>query len=398
MKKNILLIILGTILVSCNNEIQNNEQIEVIDLTSSSKKKFSELFSSYEIIQLETNSSSLVGLSISKAEIYKGKMYFLNLLSSRKNILCFDSIGNFSFVIDRLGSGPEEYTYLQDFFIDKNRNEMILICIPYKDIMYLDLDGNFIKTKARPDESYINQMFPINDSIYMGYSMITQAPIDFNLIQYDANSFEIIQKTDKMKEYVPFLGNFPLTYYNNSAYYYDNMSDTIYDVTDVNFAEALYYVNSGKDTQDAKKQFKAIALKDPSLFFNKSFEILYDKDMICVYSYYINNNWVALNVDKPKERYKREKGVKKYIVFYNKKKQESYSSENIIFDIFNLKEALPELKIAANCDDYFYLLINYEFTEEQKNLIKQSKLTEKEKAILINHTEEDNPIIMKIKT
>ena len=61
-------------------------------------------------------------------------------------------------------------------------------------------------------------------------------------------------------------------------------------------------------------------------------------------------------------------------------------------------ETLPELKIVANCDDYFYLLINYEFTEEQKKQIKQSKLTEKEKAILINHTEEDNPIIIKIKT
>ena len=401
MKNVYLFIILGTLFVSCNgksNERRNNELIEVIDLVSSSQKKISELFSSFEIIQLETDTSSLVGLSLGRMEIYKDKIFLLNQLSSRRNILCFNSNGNFLFAIDRFGEGSEEYTYLQDFFIDKNQDELVLICSPYGAVMYLDMEGNFVKTKARPDKSYISHMYPLNDSTYMGYSDMVSQPIGFNLMQFDANSFEIKQMSDMVKEEIPNMGHLRLAYYNNSIYFYDFLGDTIYDVTDLNLIKTLYYINSGKDTQDAKKQIKAISSKKNEIYIMESLKIYYDMGMISIHSYFINNNWVAINIDEPRERYKMKEDIFESIVFYNKKKQESYSSKNIIFDVFNLNEALPEIQIIGNSDDFLYILINIEFTEKQKEQIKQSKLTEKEKAILINHTEEDNPIIMKIKT
>ena len=403
MRNKYLLIILAAILVSCNktsrNDAQGNDQIEVIDLMSSGKKKVSELFSSFEIIPLETHTSSLVGLYVVKMEFYRDKIYLLNRLSSRKNILCFDSNGKFSFVIDRIGEGPGEYAYLQDFIIDSNREELILFCGPNESVISLDLNGNFIKAKAKPDAlSYLNQIVPLNDSAYMVYSDVNLQPVGFNLIQLDATSLEIKRKSDKMKEYTLDLGIFCLTYYNNNVFYYNNISDTIYNATDIDSITPLYYINSGKDTQDAKKQFKALASKskDRDQFIEESLNILYDKGMKVFYSYYLNSSWVAINIFEPKERYKMEEGVSTSIIFYNKKDRKSYSSKNIVFDIFNLKDAIPEIKLIGSSDESFYLLIRDEFTEKQKAQIRQSKLTEDEKNILINRTEEDNPIVIKM--
>ena len=142
----------------------------------------------------------------------------------------------------------------QDFFIDRNKEELILICNPYGVVIYLDMDfGNFIKTMPRPDEeSYIIQMHQLNDSIYTGYSEMDTPPVGINLIQYDANSFEIKQKAGKIKDPLH-MGHLCLAYYNNSMYYYGFFCDTLYDVTDINLPKTIYYLNSGKDTQYAKK-------------------------------------------------------------------------------------------------------------------------------------------------
>ena len=400
MKKIYLLMMLGILLISCNktnnNIAESSGQVEVINLISSTQKNFSEVFSSFEIIPLETNDSSLVGRRISKMEFYKNKIYLLNVLSSRKNILCFDSSGKFLFVIDKIGSGPEEYTHLEYFFIDYYQEKLVLIC-EAGELMHLNMDGNYIVTKNSSEKSYLTQMFALSDTVYLGSSDEELPPVGFNLIQFDSNSLEIKQKSDKLKEGIPsIMGNFCMTYYKNNVYYYNNINDTIYNVTNMNSMEVSYYINSGKDTQNAKKQLKAFASKDYNQFLNFFQKLFTDKGIKLVSSFYMNSGWVAINIIEPKEKYKAAEGVFVSTIFYDKKTKESYSSANIIFDIFNIKEAINDIHIIGSSDDTFYFLIKNEFTEKQKEQIKQSKLTKEEKEILINHEDENNPIMIKI--
>ena len=400
MKKIFLLIIGVTLLISCNktsnNVGQSDEKNKVINLTSSNNKKISELFSSFEIIPLETNDSSLVGLGVRYAEFYKDKIYILNTIGSGRNVLCFDSKGDFLFVVDRVGQGPEEYSNLGEFFIDRSRDEMILICERGK-VMSLDLDGNFKKTQMRSDKYNITNASYVNDSTYVGYGGEGLLPGKFDLIQFDSNSLVVKRKSDKIKEPIPYAGDLCLSYYSNNLYYYSFMSDTIYDVTNIEAPEAIYYINPGQNTQNAKKRLIAFS-SEYDKFVEEFVKLANSEKMKLIYSYYMNKDWVAINVFEPDERSAKKQKMRESVIFYNNEKRESFSSDNIIFDIFNLNEGLNDVQIIGSSDDSFYLLIENEFTEKQKTQIKQSKLTEKEKAILINYTEEDNPLLIVIKT
>jgi hypothetical protein len=131
------------LLFACEKKQNESTDIEYIDINSPEKINFTDLFKEYHLIFPETNDSSLFGLEIQRIERFKDKIYLLNQKQSGKNILCFDINGRFLFAIDRMGYGPGEYTYLENFFIDTKYNKIILVC-ENTTWFYFDLDGNFL--------------------------------------------------------------------------------------------------------------------------------------------------------------------------------------------------------------------------------------------------------------
>ena len=81
-----------------------------------------------DFIPLETTDRGLTGLHVTRIECFEDRIYLLNKMSSHSSILCFNKEdGRFLFVIDRIGQGPEEYSYLNDFLIDIDKRNIVLL-------------------------------------------------------------------------------------------------------------------------------------------------------------------------------------------------------------------------------------------------------------------------------
>ena len=58
--------------------------------------------------------------------------------------------------------------------------------------------------------------------------------------------------------------------------------------------------------------------------------------MISFRSCYINDNWVAINIDEPRERYKMKEGILESIIFYNKNKNLTMRTKILLLSIYAL--------------------------------------------------------------
>lgn len=116
--------------------------------TPGGKIKLSELVGDkFKLTPLETTDHSLVG-NINKIRKIGEKYY---ILSDERRIFCFDKDGKYLSTLERLGSGPEEYTHIGDFDVYNvdGKNE-IWLC-----------DVEAIKIYNAADLSYIRSMkFP----------------------------------------------------------------------------------------------------------------------------------------------------------------------------------------------------------------------------------------------
>lgn len=123
MKKNVILLLVAitSIATSCIENSNDSKKEPLLKLSkvqniNSIKTKLSEVFKSHSIVKLETNEESLIGGRSNKVLKYQSEYY----ISSLNTILKFDSKGNFSGKLDRLGQGPEEYHAIYDFDIVNN--------------------------------------------------------------------------------------------------------------------------------------------------------------------------------------------------------------------------------------------------------------------------------------
>jgi outer membrane protein assembly factor BamB len=135
------------IIVGCKtgNKQANNlfaENIIEINLsTNKNKVLYSELFDSLKYICLETTDDILIK-EITRLKYVDEKIYILDKRS--QTVFCFDMGGKLCWKIHSLGQGPQEYTQLTDFDIDKENNKLYLFSFRDKILVY-DLSGNFIK-------------------------------------------------------------------------------------------------------------------------------------------------------------------------------------------------------------------------------------------------------------
>jgi hypothetical protein len=89
------MVILIFLLCSCKRQENNSTVIDIIDIDSRDKINFSNLFSEWQLIIPESKDSSFFGLDILRIEKYKDRLYLLNQKQAGKNILCFNTDGQF---------------------------------------------------------------------------------------------------------------------------------------------------------------------------------------------------------------------------------------------------------------------------------------------------------------
>jgi hypothetical protein len=395
MKKSVFIFIpFLMILFSMCGDKSPNKQIATIDSESRTGVKLSDIFSGVNVIELETADSSLVGLSIEKIEYYKGKFFVLNQLSTHRNILCFDADGKFLYTIDRIGSGPQEYTYLGTFVINKSE-DLLILSLERGDYDFYDLNGNYLKRIKTADEYFERQIVYKNNDVYIAHNDSEARPEGYNLLSLNPETFDITDKSDVIKEEFYETGFPPLSIFEGNILFYSN-NDTIYDISNsIYHRHPLYFLKLDKKTVLSKKNLKNRDFSDHELLGQEVSSLFSQGQIVFFTSLFENEKWISVNLVKGGEKNNPDKlpYVNKFVL-YDKETGISYLSENIIFDMFNL-DKLYNIKIAASVPGKLYGLLDKVFSEKEIIKIKESNfLSEKEKEILINRDISDNPVLI----
>jgi hypothetical protein len=122
---------------------KNVRQISVEKIDENSVLKYSDIFSKFHFVKLETQDSSLIG-RVDKIIATEDKFVILDA-SIAKMVFVFDKNGLFLNRIGNNGGGPEEYDCPDDIAYDKYNDEILVWCSNYKSIFRFKLSGTFVK-------------------------------------------------------------------------------------------------------------------------------------------------------------------------------------------------------------------------------------------------------------
>lgn len=144
MRKYILYISLLFVGVSCESSIKEDSDAKVIafDLDNRTQAVDTSLFSSAEVVFLQTTKESLIE-DISK--VIFGDSTIVIVDSRRNRVLFFDYDGKFIRSFSKIGRGHGEYVQFVDAALDLRSGNLVLCADIPRQLMYYDLNGNFIK-------------------------------------------------------------------------------------------------------------------------------------------------------------------------------------------------------------------------------------------------------------
>lgn len=199
------------------NKISNTPTLS-ISLENPREPIFKDIFSSIEIIPLESNEKSIIGkLFKGKNVIYIPEKYYLTA-DNRYVINVFDIKGKFiSNSINQIGEGPNNYKILQDFTFNPYTNTIDILDV-FGNIFQYDIHFNF-KSKYRitnNKKTIFRHLFPISINEYALFNRT-----DKNLFYiYNKKNEKIIKKV----EYTGFIayisGNFcPFNQENDELFF-----------------------------------------------------------------------------------------------------------------------------------------------------------------------------------
>ncbi|GHT61492.1 hypothetical protein AGMMS50239_12510 [Bacteroidia bacterium] len=398
MKHLIYIVICILLLCSCHKQENNNAEIEIIDIDSRDKINFSDLFSEWHLIFPESKDSSFFGLEILRIEKYMDRLYLLNQKQTGKNILCFNLEGRFLFSIDKIGNGPGEYTYLGDFFID-TKIDNIIISNEGNEWLYFDMDGNYLYSKRLPPELQLDRYTrEFNDSLYITYCECMDMTCT-NIAFLDRNTLvpkhSIKPTSPSLSDFVPALS---ISGNENAFFYYDG-NDTIYNISsDIGNKKPAYFADFGKKQQKFKQKLR---MNNNEEFMNLFVKAFNNKEIRPTRSFLYNGKQIAINYSEYNSDNQQHTGpglnFRNQIVFYDTHTKKSHNTTHINFDIFNSVN-IKKLTMVGCFDGYFYAIINSLLSEKEIQTMLQSDYLSKDaKKMLLNMSEESNPIIMTFK-
>ena len=394
--KRIKFIVLCLILFlfSCENGDRQDNSIEQIEVDSKNSVDFTKLFNEYNLIFPETKDSSFFGVLIERIERYKDRLFLLNLSQSGRNILCFSLEGKFLFSIDRIGGGPEEYTYLGDFFIDRQQ-DVIILSLDKNEWMYLDIDGNYLYKKKLPSEiGTIRKTYEFNDSLYIAFYECRNQNNCGDIVFLDRKSLQVKNVMYPINNDIPSLHFGMSISFNQGIFFQYAVNDTIYRLSSTTQnKQAEYFVNFGKKQQNFKnslyKQAESVKTKQIT-------DAVLEDILRLPNGFFSNKEYHAITyLAYDSKGMTMERGPQFQTVFYNKETKKSYNTQFINYDIFAGINNSKTILLGSCSENYFYAVINSPFSKEEiKKIVTSKHISEESKQALLNMEEDSNPIIM----
>lgn len=191
--KHLFYIYLLFICIGCQNNTNSTREGIAIEVDNNNKiAKFSDLFSTIDIIPLETLDSSLIS-STDKIIQHHDKIFILD--KTQQILFIFNETGKFLWKLDKAGRGPTEYLGIEDIVINPETENIEIISSPGQYIIY-DPNGNFIQAYKIPANA-IHAFFPINKDLTAFYEKVQG-----NLLIFSKEKNTIIQAKPMSEQFI----------------------------------------------------------------------------------------------------------------------------------------------------------------------------------------------------
>lgn len=389
-------ILLVSLFFSCSNSQHPLTQVEnvILDLDLQKELKLSSIADSIEVIPFEQTEYSDIA-QIRRIIPYKDRYYILNTVGFiNGTLLVFDKKGNFIYKLDKRGGGEGEYVNLQDFTINPQTDELVLLTFP-KTIYLYDLNGNY-KSKLECRSGDENISIDSIGNIYSTGFCTENNPNRLSLINsQNIHFFAPITDTDFVRvNHHTFTNEFDS--YKGEVFYSFPYCDTIFNVTG-GYKKPIYYINY----KDLKFPVKDVFTKNRRIEDLEPFEKEFSKRLRTDIFQFTNDYLYIGSVDGERHG---------FISLYSFRSKKTLVAHRIIDDMFFpnnsfvLKPFRLPIEVEGNYLLWFvrpsWLLNGYEAYKNQLNGEEWKAFCSRNPEIIRiceQLDDESNPVLLKIK-
>ena len=358
-------------IISCNSNEEINGVINIDDIAEVS---FYDIFSSVEIIPLETTNQSLLSMQpVNKSIFENNKFYIKN--DKKMEILVFEENGKFIKSIDHLGRGVGEYTYIQDFNINRFTGNLEILTL--SNILAYNIDTDlFIEEYPIPvpPKHAVNHFMNLTNEIDVFYSIFENKKITI----FSRKENRILNEYYELPEFIyrkTFLNPIgtPFYLYNDTVKFFQDYNGEIFSINNQDYnASTTHRWNFGE------RELKLSDIPD-DLLGRKEYKDYISKLRLKHALHFMFNGETSEYIIS--KFYYKESTL---TIFKSKDTKTNY-----IFDKF--KEGFG-ITLHLITEDAIYASVPYSKIPDYVNV---DLLTEENRAKLSNLTEDDNDVIIK---
>ncbi len=225
--------------VSCTYVVRKDNDITVLKCLNCSKEPSEDipLYTDLQIVKLETNSSCFIS-DIKQIEMTDSLIFILDLDS---HLYIFSKEGKFIRQVSTKGEAPNEYIVLNTFFIDKERELVVLLDDYKRSLITYDFEGQYLYSESVAEGTIrnSNQALLADDNRLLLYNMMDNKDnMAYSLI--DLESYDLIGKyfsyaPISLNNYFYSFSSHPMTKSDEGVDFILPLCDTIFNYTSSSF-------------------------------------------------------------------------------------------------------------------------------------------------------------------
>ncbi len=269
-------------------------EIDHIDLTikcTDSELLLSSVFDSIYFIPLETKEECLIN-RVKSVHFYDSLIIVTDV---KRGIMVFSGNGKFLYNIGKIGRGPEEYTSINQSYVNDQLGSVFVIDGANRKLLRYNIDGKYLSKISIPDHYGVFYVDSLGEITLV--SSFAQVFIDsyFDFLRLDSNADTIIiQSNSKLQTPGDVL--FETLYTPNFSFEH---KDYLY-IKKV-FQDTLAYLDNGKlkpylilDSKGSSPGFEDIYMQSTKVDYNK---------YIIINEIVMLNDWLVINLNHKGSQY-----------------------------------------------------------------------------------------------
>ncbi|MDR0724863.1 MAG: 6-bladed beta-propeller [Prevotellaceae bacterium] len=233
------------------------------------------------------------------------------IVGDRHKIIGFSKQGKVKNIISPLGDGPNELTYINQFYADDA--SLMIMDIGKKRIMEFDYNGQFIM--PHPVDDIIHHIFACFNGFYL-FDNQSQATAEGNVLSIVDREGKIVKDTIPVIAEGISYGRNKFQIFKDYALYLPTMNNIIYKIDKSANVSGAYQLDFGAYWLDMETSNKVVANSNGNAF--ALWKYIANHNKIGFLNFFDTQKWLFLNFEKQDKRYNW---------YYNKASKKQYLIE-----------------------------------------------------------------------